>query len=328
MKLSRHLLCISLLLALLLTLALPAAAVDPGGQKIGVAYVTASSLRLRAGPSTSSNTLAYASQNEVVVLLGKTGSWYKVLYNLTEGYMHQDYLAVSTVKNVELGYGNVNYSQVNMRTGPSTSYRAIGQSSKGDPAYIIGFNKQWYKVIWGDEICYIRSDYLTLTEKPYENKASAKSPLFFRRGASTGTPVSVSALKNSGNYIGGNTSSKADQIIATAKKYIGVPYVWGGESPSGFDCSGLVQYVFQVHGIRLNRTTDTQYKHGTYVSKSNLKPGDLVFFQNTYRAGISHVGIYIGNGKFIHASSSKGVTISDLSSSYYTAHYYGARRVL
>ena len=136
------------------------------------------------------------------------------------------------------------------------------------------------------------------------------------------------ALKNSGNYIGGNTSSKADQIIATAKKYIGVPYVWGGESPSGFDCSGLVQYVFQVHGIRLNRTTDTQYKHGTYVSKSNLKPGDLVFFQNTYRAGISHVGIYIGNGKFIHASSSKGVTISDLSSSYYTAHYYGARRVL
>ena len=135
MKLSRHLLCISLLLALLLTLALPAAAVDPGGQKIGVAYVIASSLRLRAGPSTSSNTLAYASQNEVVVLLGKTGSWYKVLYNLTEGYMHQDYLAVSTVKNVELGYGNVNYSQVNMRTGPSTSYRAIGQSSKGDPAY-------------------------------------------------------------------------------------------------------------------------------------------------------------------------------------------------
>jgi cell wall-associated NlpC family hydrolase len=159
-------------------------------------------------------------------------------------------------------------------------------------------------------------------------KASAKSPLFFRKGASTGTPVSVSALKNSGNYIGGNTSSKVDKIIATAKKYIGVPYVWGGETPNGFDCSGYVQYVFKVHGINLNRTTETQYKHGTYVSKSNLKPGDLVFFQNTYRAGISHVGIYIGDGKFIHASSSKGVTISNLSSSYYTSHYYGARRVL
>lgn len=328
MKFSRHLFGISLILALVLLLSIPAAAVDNGGQKIGVGYVTASSLRLRASPSTSGKTLAYASKNEVVVLLSKSGSWYKVLYNLQEGYMHQDYLDVSTVKNVELGYGNVNYSKVNMRTGPGTSYQAIGKSSQGDLAYIIGINKQWYKVIWGDEICYIRSDYLTLKEAPYENRASAKSPLFFRRGASTGTPVSVSALKNSNNYIAGNTSSKADKIVATAKKYIGVPYVWGGESPSGFDCSGFVQYVFKVHGISLNRTTETQYKHGSYVSKSNLKPGDLVFFQNTYRAGISHVGIYVGNGQFIHASSSKGVTISNLSSSYYTSHYYGARRIL
>ncbi len=328
MKFSKHLFGIPLILALVLLLSIPAVAVDNDGQKIGVAYVTSSSLRLRASPSTSSKTLAYANQNEVVVLLSKTGSWYKVLYNLQEGYMHQDHLTVSTIKNVELGYGNVNYSKVNMRTGPGTSYQAIGQSSKGDLAYIIGFNKQWYKVIWGDEICYIRSDYLSLKEAPYENRASAKSPLFFRRGASTGTPVSVSALKNSNNYIAGNTTSKADKIIATAKKYIGVPYVWGGESPSGFDCSGFVQYVFKVHGISLNRTTETQYKHGSYVSKSNLKPGDLVFFQNTYRAGISHVGIYIGNGQFIHASSSKGVTISNLSSSYYTSHYYGARRIL
>ena len=328
MKFSRHLFGISLILALVLLLSIPAAAVDNGGQKLGVGYVTASSLRLRASPSTSGKTLAYASKNEVVVLLSKSGSWYKVLYNLQEGYMHQDYLDVSTVKNVELGYGNVNYSKVNMRTGPGTSYKAIGKSSQGDLAYIIGMNKQWYKVIWGDEICYIRSDYLTLKEAPYENRASAKSPLFFRRGASTGTPVSVNALKKSNNYIAGNTSSKADKIVATAKKYIGVPYVWGGESPKGFDCSGYVQYVFKMHGISLNRTTETQYKHGSYVSKSNLKPGDLVFFQNTYRAGISHVGIYIGNGQFIHASSSKGVTISNLSSSYYTSHYYGARRIL
>lgn len=328
MKFSRHLFGIFLILAFSILLSIPAAATDRGGQKTGVAYVTASSLRLRSSPSTSSKTLSYASKNEVVVLLGKTGSWYKVLYNLQEGYMHEDYLAVSTVKNVELGYGNVNYSKVNMRTGPSTSYTAIGKSSEGDLAYIIGFNKQWYKVIWGDEICYIRSDYLTLTEAPYENRASRKSPLFFRRGASTGTPVSVSALKNSNNYISGSTSSKAEEIVATAKKYIGVPYVWGGETPKGFDCSGYVQYVFKAHGISLNRTCETQYKHGSFVSKSTLKPGDLVFFQNTYKAGISHVGIYIGNGQFIHASSSKGVTISNLSSSYYASHYYGARRIL
>ena len=104
--------------------------------------------------------------------------------------------------------------------------------------------------------------------------------------------------------------------------------MWGGTSPSGFDCSGLVQYVFKQHCILLNRTTKTQFQQGTFVSKAALQPGDLVFFQNTYTTGISHVGIYIGNNEFIHASSSKGVTISSLSNSYWASHYYGARRVL
>lgn len=329
MRLFKCILCLSLA-ALLFFCAAPteAFAADNGGLKTGVAFVTASSLRLRASPSTSSATLDYANRNEVVVLLGKVGSWYRVLFNLQEGYMHSDYLNTVTVENVELGYGVVNYDKVNMRTGPSTSYKAIAQSRKGDRAYIIGINRQWYKVIWNDTICYIRSDYLDLTEAPYENRANPKSPLFFRGGKTTGTPVSVTALKNSANYIGTPTPNKANAIVATAKKYIGVPYVWGGTSPSGFDCSGLVQYVFRQHGIVLNRTCVTQYQQGTYVSKSNLQPGDLVFFQNTYAAGISHVGIYIGNGQFIHASSSKGVMVSDLSNSYWSSHYYGARRVL
>lgn len=329
MKFLKHLPGVFLLVMLAaIFLTIPANAADNGGIKTGIAYVTTDSLRLRSSPSTSSSTLAYAQENEVVVLLGKSGNWYKVLYNLKEGYMHESYLNTSTVKNVELGYGKVNYTQVNMRSGPSTSHSVAGKSNKGDLAYIIGFNKQWYKVIWNDTICYIRSDYLTLTEAPYENKASSKSPLFFRKGRSTGTAVSVTALKNSANYIAGSSSSTADAIISTAKKYIGVPYKWAGSSPSGFDCSGFVQYVFKAHGISLNRTAATQYKHGTFVSKSNLKPGELVFFQNTYKAGISHVGIYIGDGQFIHASSSKGVVISSLSSSYYVSHYYGARRIL
>lgn len=328
MKFLKRFSSILLIFSMILSFALPASAADSGEIKTGVAYVDTNSLRLRSAPSTSSTTLAYAKEDEVVVLLGKSGNWYKVLYNLKEGYMSASYLDTSTVKNVELGYGKVNYTKVNMRTGPGTSYQAIGKSSQGDLAYIIGINNQWYKVIWQDTICYIRSDYLTLTEAPYENQASSKSPLFFRRGASTGTAVSAAALKNSSNYIAGASNSKADAIIATAKKYIGVPYLWAGTTPKGFDCSGFVQYVFKAHGISLNRTCATQYQHGTYVSKSNLKPGDLVFFQNTYKAGISHVGIYIGDGKFIHASSSKGVVISNLSSSYYVSHYYGARRIL
>ena len=309
---------------------LQALAADVRGLKTGVAFVLADSLRLRETPSTAAKTLNYAPKGDIVVLLGKSGNWYHVIYNLQEGYMHESYLDTATVENAELGYGQVNYTSVNMRSGPGTSHSRIGQSKRNDYCYIIGINKQWYKVIWNDQICYIRSDYLDLTEYPYENKASKKSPLFFRGGKSTGTSVSVTTLKNSKNYIGSSNSGSATAaaVIATAKKYIGVPYVWGGSSPSGFDCSGFVQYVFQQHGIQLNRTASTQYQHGTYVSRSNLQPGDLVFFQDTYTTGISHLGIYIGNGEFIHASSSKGVTISQLSNSYWNSHYYGARRIL
>ncbi|NLE24367.1 MAG: hydrolase [Clostridiaceae bacterium] len=124
------------------------------------------------------------------------------------------------------------------------------------------------------------------------------------------------------------TSPKALAIINTAKSYQGVPYVWGGTTPDGFDCSGFIQYVFNKNGISLPRVTSDQYKVGTSVSKSNLIPGDLVFFE-TYKPGASHVGIYIGNNQFIHASSGKNkVMISSLTSTYYTEHYIGSRRVI
>ena len=321
MKLLKKMLSATLAVFLLFSAApLSAMAADPGNQKTGVAFITASSLRLRSAPSTSSATLAYATTGEVTVLLGRSGDWYHVLYNLQEGYMHSSHLNATTVENVELGYGKVNYAKVNMRTGPGTSYSRIGQSSKNDLCYIVGINKQWYKVIWNDQICYIRSDYLDLTQIPYENKASSNTPLFYRGGKSTGLAPSASALNGNGNSTGA-------KIVADAKKYLGVPYVWGGTTPSGFDCSGLTFYVMRENGISIPRTSETQYTAGTYVSRSNLQPGDLVFFENTYREGISHVGIYVGNGQFIHAASS-GVIISNLSSSYYDSRYYGARRVI
>ena len=117
-------------------------------------------------------------------------------------------------------------------------------------------------------------------------------------------------------------------VVSDAMNYMGVPYVFGGNTPSsGFDCSGYVRYVFANAGIYLPRTADVQYNCGYAVSTSELAPGDLVFFE-TYCPGPSHVGIYVGDGNFIHASSSRGVTISSLSSSYYSAHYLGARRVM
>ena len=287
-----------------------------------IATVNASSLRLRSGASTNSATLATAPKGDYVMVLGKTGSWYRVSHNLKEGYMHSDYLTTYSAKNIELGYGKVSGSKVNLRTGPGTSYRSIGQAGTGEQVYIIGYNRQWYKVIWGEAICYIRSDFLELTQIPYENKGSQNQPIFFKNGSSTGIAPSADALKKPSD-----TPSRS-KIVQEAKKHLGVPYLWGGNTPAGFDCSGFTRYVLNQCGYTLPRTTEEQVKVGTAISKSALQPGDLVFLQNTYRSGVSHVGIYIGNDQMIHASSSKGVTTSNLNTSYYINHYHSARTLV
>ncbi len=117
------------------------------------------------------------------------------------------------------------------------------------------------------------------------------------------------------------------RIISGALQYLGVPYVFGGTTPYGFDCSGYVQYVFAKAGISLPRTADVQYEVGTPISSAELIPGDVVFF-TTYTYGASHVGIYLGEGNFVHASSSSGVTVSSLNSAYWSTHYIGSRRII
>ena len=320
--------------ALLLTVAMFATmsvtAFAAGDVKYGIGFTTGSNLRLRSKASTGAKVLDTAEKKgEVVVLVSKVGDWYKVIYNLQEGYMHGDYIDAAKKENAELGYGKVNGTSVNMRSGAGTKYSKVAVTKKNDKVYIIGINNGWYKVIFGSEIGYIRSDYVDLTEIPYENQDSAKSPIFYRGGKSTGTKVKASALNNaasSESSVAVSNVTGAD-IVATAKKYLGAPYKYGGKSPSGFDCSGFVYYVYRSLGIKISRTQATMYKQGTPVSKSDLQPGDLVFFQNTYKAGISHVGIYVGNGKFIHSpSSGKVVSYANLNSKYYVNHYYGAAR--
>lgn len=120
---------------------------------------------------------------------------------------------------------------------------------------------------------------------------------------------------------------QSQKVVNTAKKYLGTPYLWGGTTPKGFDCSGFTQYVFKQQGRQLPRMADQQFLTGKAVMKNNLQAGDLVFF-TTYEKGASHEGIYVGEGKFIHASSSHGVMISRLEEAYWLPRYLGARRVL
>ncbi len=115
-------------------------------------------------------------------------------------------------------------------------------------------------------------------------------------------------------------------LTHTAKSYLGVPYQMGGTSRRAIDCSGFTMQVFASHSIKLPRTADVQYNVGKKVPRGQEQPGDLVFFE-TYLPGPSHVGIFIGGGQFIHASSSRGVTITPLKSTYFGPRYLGAKRV-
>lgn len=126
---------------------------------------------------------------------------------------------------------------------------------------------------------------------------------------------------------GDSRASKSEKITDTALKLVGVPYKWGGATNKGFDCSGLIWYVFDKNAISLPRTADVQYQRGKTVAKNSLQQGDLVFF-TTYEPGASHNGIYLGKGDFIHASSSRGVMVSNLDDSYWKVRYLGGRRII
>lgn len=239
MKISKRI--VTLLLALVLIVgALPLSALAASEIMYGIGFVNADGLRLRSEANSNSAIVDVASNNDCVAVISKAGDWYKVNYNLQIGYMHRDYLEVLTRENAELGYGEVTGTNVNLRSGPSTASTRTAVASRGTKCYILGLNQGWYKVIYDNKICYIRSDFLKLTELPYENQDSPNSPKFYRHGKSTGAMPSPAALK-------GNTSSSASsavnvtgsQILTEARKYLGTPYVYGGASPSGFDCSVL-----------------------------------------------------------------------------------------
>ena len=123
-------------------------------------------------------------------------------------------------------------------------------------------------------------------------------------------------------------SVPSDGLAAAALKFLGTPYIWGGASPKGFDCSGFVWYIAKQLNKQVSRGMLGQYNSGTHPSRDDLKPGDLVFFQNTWAPGLSHNGIYLGDNKFVNAADeSTGVTISNLNSAYWSAHWFGATRL-
>ena len=310
-RISTRLIALALSVVILAGFARPAHATE---LKTGIGVVTASALRLRAAASTDSKILSTASYGDSVVIIREVGDWYLVNYNLDIGYMHKDYVEFNERKNIKLGYAMFD-SCSNVRKGPGTNTGVVAQAPKGETCFIIGFNCGWYKVSFNGQIGYVRSDLLTLLEEPYTNAGSKGNT--YKESASSSS--SSSSYSSSSNTLG-------EKVAAYAMQFEGYRYVYGGASPStGFDCSGMVYYIYNQFGYNVGRTSTCQYENGySHVSRSELQPGDIIIFTRTYTADFpaTHSAIYIGNGQFIHAANSRsGVVVTSFENDFYASRF-------
>ncbi len=311
----------ALILTLLFSLASPVFATE---LKTSIGTVTGASngLFVRAKPNTGAKVLASAYNDDTVVIIRTSGDWYLVNFNLYIGYVHKDYIQVQETAIVDLGLATADRSMVNVRATPAEDGELKAQVLYGEKFSVMGFDRGWYLVRTEEGLGYIRSDLVTLLDKPTGNsgsKAPAVSSNPKKQNSSSGT--------SSGSSGAATQDSIGQQMVTYAKQFLGYPYVYGGASPSGFDCSGFMNYIYKQFGYKINRGANAQMENGYKVSKDSLRPGDLVFFGSGSRA--SHVGMYIGNGKFIHAENSgTGVVISSLVEGYYVGRYLTARRIV
>ncbi len=218
----------------------------------------------------------------------------------------------------------------NLRKGPGTNYSTIGGIAKNESITVLEEEKEWYKIKTSDNITgYVLKSLVTLGEKKTTSRSSvkrdvkeekAKEVTVEKKQEDNNTKVEEDKKTLSKEE---KLTEKRKELVKFAKKYLGYKYVHGSASPkTGFDCSGFTKYVYGHFGYKLSRSASSQGKEGKHVDKDKLKLGDLLIFTG-------HVGIYIGDNKFIHASNpSDGVKITSLSNSYYVRNYKDARRII
>lgn len=203
------------------------------------------------------------------------------------------------------GSGVVNATSLNVRSAPSMDAEIITTLSNGARVEVITKTSgTWYKIVSGSQTGYVHSDYLRVS----------------RRSAA---PARIVAPPQSFEGY-----EKGEQLVEYAKQFLGVDYLWGGMSPEGFDCSGFVCYVYEQFDVRLNRIAADQLQNGAEVGLEDIRAGDILLFHNPAYEQINHVGIYVGNGEFIHSPQTGDVVkISTIESGYYFESLVAARRV-
>ena len=279
-------------------------------------YVNSTSgLNVRSGAGTTYSKLGTLEYKEKVTVLSTSNGWAKINYNGQTGYVSSSYLQTTVPGGTTSENNNssttttVKYvnatSGLNVRSGAGTSYSKIGSLDYKEKVTVLSTSNGWAKINYKGQAGYVSSSYLQST-------------------------VPSGSTSNSGSN--NSVSASASSVIAYAKTLLGKPYVWGAQGPNSFDCSGFTYYVFKNKaGIILPRTSSAQSKYGTYVSRNNLRAGDLVFFDTNgaNNGQVSHVGLYIGNGQMIHASySQKKIVIDNFNSSNFKRTFVNGRRVL
>lgn len=260
-----------------------------------VPVVNAGPLNVRSGPGTGYDRVGSLNKGTEVTILEAVDGWYKVSAGNVVGYVSAQYISLDGTVEQE---GLVLQGPLNVRSGPGTGYARVGSLSVGTTVTILGSENGWYQISTGSLTGYVSADYVT----PLEDIGSS--------------PVGAAAA-------------------ALAMSLIGKSYSYGAVGPNSFDCSGLMQYIYKQLGYSITRTSSSQYNNdGDFVSLSSIEPGDLVFFFDSRFDGsggtlpTTHVGIYVGNGQFVHASTTTyRVQTDNLYGSYYTPHIVGVKRI-
>ena len=275
------------------------AAAQPAGS---VNVVTVPMAPVFAQPAEASEQVTQVLYGDEVRVTDSQGGWVKIVvphqYRTSQGYpgwMKVKYLQRLPKATTSAPFVTVAYPVVSLRTGPSVNSPVVEQMflasrlelHKEEAKHAEG--EEWFAIERPDGPLWVRGSQVTLEE-----------PLLPGQG---------------------------DTVVDLAKKFKGTPYLWGGMTREGIDCSGLMYTCYRVHGVTVPRDADQQFQVGKPISKDALQSGDMVFFGSS-EDDITHVGMYAGDGMFVHASSGRGVVVSPLFQGWYLEHYQGARRVL
>ena len=228
----------------------------------------------------------------------------------------------------------VNSQTVNVRSNPDKSSSIVTQLAINEQVTVISEQNGWSQITFDGGEGYISSSLLSdtrqetsrgsSTSRAEANLSNSQSGQSSQSNTESNSSTQNDSTSSSAGSSTSTSSSRGSEVLAYAMKFVGYPYVYGGSSPSGFDCSGFTSYVYKHFGVSLSRTAAGQYSNGTAVSRANLQVGDLVMFGSP----INHVGIYAGGGRIVHAANpSRGVTTDTINSGYYNTHYVGARRI-